>query len=60
MKEKEIFEFIKWAQQNPENRKKAIQVSCNIITILNTDKNFSEDELKKVVGGLTPMDIRLT
>ena len=54
---KEYFEdTIKWAQQNPKNRKKAIQASAVLIEVLNTEKHLTDEELKTISGGISSND----
>ena len=45
-------EIIIWGSENPENKKKAIQVFAFAIhTLTNTNKKLDEKELEKLSGG---------
>ena len=46
--------FLKWGMENDENKEKAIQTACALISVLShyNKNNISEDKLKKIIGGV--------
>ncbi len=52
---KEVKEIIKWAQESEENKKKAINMATSLIALMNSDKKLSEEDIKKMTGGSSPL-----
>ena len=54
MADPQLDEFVRWAMNNGKNKKKAIQAACSIISILSQydKKDLSEEEMKKIIGGI--------
>ncbi len=48
-------ELLKFANENPKNKKKVISQALQMITLLNEvgDKKLSEEEINKIAGGKT-------
>jgi hypothetical protein len=48
---KEVKDIIKWAQENEENKKQAINAATMIISLLNQSKGLDKIDLEKISGG---------
>jgi hypothetical protein len=58
---KEVKEIIKWAEESDENKKKAINMATAMIAMLNAnDKDFSDEHLENIVGGLKEGGVVIT